>query len=237
MADTKGLSELDKWIRRIFSPERVIAGHNEQSESGSDPAILSFTLAYLKDCREAAERAKRAGTIVSVMANKYPTLAEKDTLSFGVKVFTGKAKWVRKDLSPGIGHHVIMDFSPASIFDVELVDSKKLAFLQTEGEGTDMRIPWRLRPGRSQAASVWSTGRTTPASLSFLWRTGTPWKSDQHLHSREAKVPSEGDHDSQGMAKPPPWRIAMAEVFAGSCEFRERAEYQRKTFWFSGFGS
>jgi len=32
MADTKGLSELDKWIRRIFSPERVIAGHNEQSE-------------------------------------------------------------------------------------------------------------------------------------------------------------------------------------------------------------
>ena len=131
MADTKGLSELDKWIRRIFSPERVIAGHNEQSESGSDPAILSFTLAYLKDCREAAERAKRAGTIVSVMANKYPTLAEKDTLSFGVKVFTGKAKWVRKDLSPGIGHHVIMDFSPASVFDVEFVDSKKLPFLQT----------------------------------------------------------------------------------------------------------
>ena len=64
MADIKGLSELDKWIRRIFSPERVIAGHNEQSESGSDPAILSFTLAYLKDCREAAERAKSADTIV-----------------------------------------------------------------------------------------------------------------------------------------------------------------------------
>ena len=100
MADTKGLSELDKWIRRIFSPERVIAGHNEQSESGSDPAILSFPLAYLKDCREAAERAKSADTIVSFMTKKYPTLAEKDTLSFGAKVFTGEAKWVRKDLSP-----------------------------------------------------------------------------------------------------------------------------------------
>lgn len=69
------------------------------------------------------------------MTKKYPTLAEKDTLSFGAKVFTGEAKWVRKDLSPGIGHHVIMDFSPASVFDVEFVDSKKLAFLQTERGG------------------------------------------------------------------------------------------------------
>ena len=68
---------------QALSPERVIAGHNEQSESGSDHAILSFTLAYLK-----------------VMTKKYPTLAEKDTLSFGAKVFTGEAKWVRKDLSP-----------------------------------------------------------------------------------------------------------------------------------------
>ena len=116
---------------QALSPERVIAGHNEQSESGSDHAILSFTLAYLKDCREAAERAKSADTIVSVMTKKYPTLAEKDTLSFGAKVFTGEAKWVRKDLSPGIGHHGIMDFSPASVFDVEFVDSKKLPFLQT----------------------------------------------------------------------------------------------------------
>lgn len=60
----------------------------------------------------------------------------------------------------------------------------------------------------------------------------TPGKLRIHL-----KGTISGDGKAADRAKPPPWRIAMAEVFAGSCEFRERAGHQRKTFWFSGSGS
>lgn len=139
MADTKGLDEMDKWIRQVetmasLAPEKVIASHHYNDEKKGHPAILSCTLEYLKYYREALASGKTADAIVSMMSEKYPSLGGKDTLAFGARVITGVEPWVRKDLYPGIGHHVIMDFSPAAVFDVEFKDHKTLTFTQTEGE-------------------------------------------------------------------------------------------------------
>lgn len=138
MADTKGLDELDKWIRQVesmkaLSPAAVIASHHYKEESGGDPAILDCTLEYLKCYREALASGKTADAIVSIMSEKYPDLTGADTLAFGARVITGIEPWARKDLYPGIGHHVIMDFSPSAVFDVEFKDNKTLTFTQTEG--------------------------------------------------------------------------------------------------------
>lgn len=139
MADTKGLDELDKWIRQVetmasLDPEKVIASHHYNDEKKGHPAILSCTLEYLKYYREALASGKTANAIVSMMTEKYPFLVGTDTLAFGARVITGVEPWARKDLYPGIGHHVIMDFSPAAVFDVEFKDHKTLTFTQTEGE-------------------------------------------------------------------------------------------------------
>lgn len=140
MADTKGLDELDKWIRQVetmasLAPERVIASHHYSDEKEGNPSILSCTLEYLKTYREALASGKTSDAIVSIMSEKYPFLGGKDTLAFGARVITGVEPWVRKNLYPGIGHHVIMDFSPVSVFDVEFKDNKILTFTQTAGEG------------------------------------------------------------------------------------------------------
>lgn len=139
MADTKGLDELDKWIRQVetmqaLAPKQVIASHHYQDERKGNPVILSCTLEYLKYYRDALTSGNTADAIVSIMSEKYPDLEGKDTLAFGARVITGAEPWVRKGLYPGIGHHVLMDFSPAAVFDVEFKDNKTLTFTQTEGE-------------------------------------------------------------------------------------------------------
>lgn len=85
MADTKGLDELDKWIRQVetmasLAPEKVIASHHYNDEKKGHPAILSCTLEYLKYYREALASGKTADAIVSMMSENTLPLAEKTPL-------------------------------------------------------------------------------------------------------------------------------------------------------------
>lgn len=139
MADTRGLNELDKWILQVEAmkslvPKNVIASHHYGDNPEESPSILDCTLSYLKDYRDALASGKTADAIVSIMTDKYPQLDGKDTLTFGAKVITGVESWERKNLYPGVSHHVLVDFMPASAFDLDFHDNRTFTFTQTGGE-------------------------------------------------------------------------------------------------------
>lgn len=140
MADTRGLDELDKWITQVetmkaLSPKEVIASHHYGDNPECRPSILDCTLSYLKDYREALASGKTADAITAIMTDKYPSLGGKDTLTFGARVITGVEPWERKNLYPGVDHHVMVDFMPASAFDLDFHDNRTLTFTQTDGGG------------------------------------------------------------------------------------------------------
>lgn len=168
MADTKGLDELDKWIRQVetmqaLAPEQVIASHHYQDERKGNPVILSCTLEYLKYYRDALTSGNTADAIVSIMSEKYPDLEGKDTLAFGAGSLPARSPGPAKTFTPvsATTSSWISPLPPCSTWNSKTTKPLPSPRPREKIRVTPIRCP--SRPKKSPIMSTWSTGRKMPA--------------------------------------------------------------------------
>lgn len=136
LADTHSVAALDAWIHGLedeiaLQPERVIAGHFAKNINCDK--VLGNALAYIKAYRKAVVESSNADEVVAKVKAEFPDYEDEDNLAFGAKVIKGEAKWTTRNLYPGIGRHVIADFSPTVVFDLNFHDDKTMTFIGTDG--------------------------------------------------------------------------------------------------------
>jgi glyoxylase-like metal-dependent hydrolase (beta-lactamase superfamily II) len=135
MADTRGVAEIDAWIKRIddmksLQPLAVVPGH--AGALSTDPAQLDVVRDYLVDYRAAVGGHATAAAIVAAMKAKYPDLPGTQSLEMGAKVFTGEMPWkVWSPYSP-IGRTLSVDFG-TSQFELTFKDNSHMSFVGTAG--------------------------------------------------------------------------------------------------------
>ncbi len=136
LADTHSIAAVDAWIKGLeaeieLKPERVIASHFAKDINCGK--VLGNALAYMKAYREAVSEGSNADDVVSKMKAQFPDYEDEGNLEFGAKVIKGEAQWTTRNLYPGIGRHVIADFSPTVVFDLDFHDDKTMTFIGTDG--------------------------------------------------------------------------------------------------------
>lgn len=136
LADTQSLNAIDSWAQQLedeiaLKPETVIAGH--YANDINNPKILDDALRYIRSYRDAVSTSKNADEIVAKMKTTFPSYEDANYLEFGASVITGTAKWTVRILYPGVGRHVIADFSPTVVFDLDFHNDKTMTFIGTDG--------------------------------------------------------------------------------------------------------
>lgn len=140
LADTQSLAALDAWIalledEQALQPHTVVAGHwATHPEDGAK--TIDAQLDYLRAYRKAvADEANGAPEIVAAIEAQFPGYADDGNLELGAAVVRGKAQWATATLYPGVGRHVVADFSPTVVFDLSFHpdDDTTMTFLGTDG--------------------------------------------------------------------------------------------------------
>lgn len=136
LADTQSVEAIYAWINQLedeiaLKPQIVIAGH--YASDIHNPKILDRALAYMKAYRTAVGEGKNAAEVVEKMKAQFPAYADENYLEFGAAVIKGEAKWQMRRLYPGVGRHVIADFTPTVVFDLDFHDDKTMTFIGTDG--------------------------------------------------------------------------------------------------------
>jgi glyoxylase-like metal-dependent hydrolase (beta-lactamase superfamily II) len=135
MADTRGVAEIDAWIKRIddmksLQPRAVVPGH--AGALSTDPAQLDVVRKYLVDYRAAASGRANAAAIVAAMKATYPDLPGTESLEMGAKVFTDEMPWKVWSPYPPIGRSLSVDFG-TSQFELAFKDNAHMSFVGTAG--------------------------------------------------------------------------------------------------------
>ncbi|MEI7487994.1 MAG: MBL fold metallo-hydrolase [Chryseobacterium sp.] len=136
MADTQNQKAIDEWIGQIdamkaLNPTQVVPSHF--AKLTLSPNSLDFVKNYLENYKKAVAENKTSESIVNFMVNKYPSLAGKDELAMGVKVFLGEMNWDLRSPYPAIGRKVEVNFGTAQ-FILDFKDNKTMSFVGTAGE-------------------------------------------------------------------------------------------------------
>lgn len=136
MADTQNQKAIDEWIGQIdamkaLNPTQVVPSHF--AKLTLSPNSLDFVKNYLENYKKAVTENKTSESIVNFMVNKYPSLAGKDELAMGVKVFLGEMNWDLRSPYPAIGRKVEVNFGTAQ-FILDFKDNKTMSFVGTAGE-------------------------------------------------------------------------------------------------------
>ena len=136
MADTNGVKGINLWTKQLdkilsLKPEQVIPGHYIKSDFSPKP--LDWIKGYLSNFKTAVTENKTSTEIVNFMKNKYPDLADEDTLKMSAQVFTKEIDWKVASPYPAIGQKIQVDFKNLK-FDLDVKDHQNLIFTGAGGE-------------------------------------------------------------------------------------------------------
>ena len=96
-ADTPTAEARAAWVRALDrmaarNPALVVAGHAAPG-TGTDPAAIAYTKAYLLAFEEELSKAKTSADLIAAMKRRYPDAGMGIALDIGAKVATGEMKW------------------------------------------------------------------------------------------------------------------------------------------------